>query len=209
MSYAAEPSAQTTAGARQLTRRARPSLITIATYSCVAEAEIARGRLVAAGYRARLADQYVAGVHELVSPIIGGVKLQVPETQVARALHVLAMAVTRPGPVFRVVANQAGPYALAGLGLGFLAAVVMCAFQVTALPALWLAVAGWLIGSAMGRKHRMDFCSSPQCGAPLAPEVDTCPCCGGSIMGTIQDRNDRLEAEESLRLPPAAQPRLP
>jgi hypothetical protein len=64
-------------------------MITVAAFSDSAHAHIARGFLEAEGIESEIADEHVVGVHWLYSNAIGGVKLLVPETDVARALELL------------------------------------------------------------------------------------------------------------------------
>lgn len=64
-------------------------IVTIATYSYPLEAEIAKGKLESEGIWAFVADDYVVTMNWLYSAAVGGVKLQVKESDVQRALHVL------------------------------------------------------------------------------------------------------------------------
>lgn len=65
-------------------------LITIARYSLPYEAHIARSRLDAEGIPAFVADEHTINMQWLLSDALGGVRLQVPEAHVDKALAVLA-----------------------------------------------------------------------------------------------------------------------
>lgn len=65
-------------------------MVTIATFDFVTDAEIARGRLLAEGIRSELVDQHLVQTDWLYSIAVGGIKLQVAEQNVERALAVLA-----------------------------------------------------------------------------------------------------------------------
>lgn len=65
-------------------------MVTIATFDFVTDAEIARGRLLAEGIRSELVDQHLVQTDWLYSIAVGGIKLQVAEQDVERALAVLA-----------------------------------------------------------------------------------------------------------------------
>lgn len=60
------------------------------------------------------------------------------------------------------------------------------------------AVSLGLLGYLVGLLFRDVRCSEPKCGAPLRPEMDVCPRCGGTIRGTIKNPKERLAAEEAL-----------
>lgn len=61
-------------------------------------------------------------------------------------------------------------------------------------------VAPPVLGFVLGRFQRRDFCSDPECNAPLPQPATTCPGCGGTIAATLKSRNERLDAEDRLRL---------
>lgn len=65
-------------------------LVTIATFSHSLEASLVKARLESEGIFVFLADQYMVTMNWLYSNAIGGVRLQVPETEVERALQILA-----------------------------------------------------------------------------------------------------------------------
>ena len=65
-------------------------MVTIATFDFVTDAEIVRGRLLAEGIHSDLVDQHLVQTDWLYSIAVGGIKLQVAEPDVARALAVLA-----------------------------------------------------------------------------------------------------------------------
>ncbi len=64
-------------------------IVTISTYSYPLEAEIARGKLESEGIWAFVADDYMVTMNWLYSTAIGGVKLQVKESDAQRALQIL------------------------------------------------------------------------------------------------------------------------
>lgn len=78
-----------------------------------------------------------------------------------------------------------------GLGMGMIAAA---------------AIGLGLLGLIIGRLLRDRRCSEPKCGAPLTPDLKTCPRCGGTIAGTIAHPRERLAAEEALHRARAAEP---
>ena len=75
--------------------RAREQLVTVATFLGPGEAHLARSRLEAEGIHAYLADEYMVTMDWLVSNAVGGVKLQVAESNVDHARRILA---TKAGP---------------------------------------------------------------------------------------------------------------
>jgi hypothetical protein len=84
--------------------------------------------------------------------------------------------------------------AVAGLGL----ALALWAYIPQPLTAsLAMAGGGLLAGRTLGRRRRRDFCSDPSCEALLGGQPATCPGCGGSVRGLIDNRNERLSAEEA------------
>ena len=64
-------------------------LVTIATFGEPTEANIVRSRLEADGIRAWLADEATVGVAWHLATAVGGIKLQVAEADVGRAVAVL------------------------------------------------------------------------------------------------------------------------
>ena len=65
-------------------------LVTVDTYDMPMEAHLAKGLLEAHGLTTFLADELTVGVAWHLSNAIGGIKLQVPETDAARAASILA-----------------------------------------------------------------------------------------------------------------------
>lgn len=63
--------------------------VTIATFSLPTEAHLARLRLEAADITCLLLDEHMVSVNWLLSPAVGGIKLQVPEDQAEAARHAL------------------------------------------------------------------------------------------------------------------------
>jgi tetratricopeptide (TPR) repeat protein len=70
---------------------AQGRLVTIATFSYPTEAYIPKTKLESAGIWAFIADEYLVMMNWLYSNAIGGVKLQVREADVERALSVLSL----------------------------------------------------------------------------------------------------------------------
>lgn len=85
-------SAQCKVGWKLLTFNASymPKLVTIAVYDMLPDAQIALGRLAAEGVEAALADQHLVQTDWLYSLAVGGIKLQVAESDEARAKEILA-----------------------------------------------------------------------------------------------------------------------
>ena len=65
-------------------------LVTVDTFDMPTEAHLAKGLLEANGLTAFLADELTVGVAWHLSNAVGGIKLQVPETDVERATGILA-----------------------------------------------------------------------------------------------------------------------
>ena len=62
-------------------------LITIAKFHNMGEAKLAQGKLISAGIAARVRDENMVNLH--LGIVVGGIRLQVPDSQVVRALEVL------------------------------------------------------------------------------------------------------------------------
>lgn len=67
------------------------NLITIATFNYPAQAHILRAKLETQGIWSFVADENLVAINWLCSNVIGGVKLQVKEQDVARALEILGI----------------------------------------------------------------------------------------------------------------------
>ncbi len=65
-------------------------LVTIGSYSTPFEANMVKSQLESAGIPAFIADEYTIGMNWLYSNALGGVKVQVPESQVCEAKEFLA-----------------------------------------------------------------------------------------------------------------------
>jgi hypothetical protein len=65
-------------------------LETVATFLQLHEAQLAVLRLNSAGFAATLADEGIVGANPFLANAVGGVKVQVPEEQGARARALLA-----------------------------------------------------------------------------------------------------------------------
>ena len=65
-------------------------LVTVGTFDMPTEAHLAKGLLEANGLETFLADELTVGVAWHLSNALGGIKLQVPETDVERATGILA-----------------------------------------------------------------------------------------------------------------------
>src|SRR6185437_8815829 len=64
-------------------------LITIASFALPVEAHLARTKLESEGIEAHVADENIVSINWLYSNAVGGVKLQVPESQADRARQIL------------------------------------------------------------------------------------------------------------------------
>ncbi len=62
-------------------------LITIANFHSMGEAKLAQGKLNSAGISAHVRDENMVNLHMAIA--LGGIRLQVPDSQVVRALEVL------------------------------------------------------------------------------------------------------------------------
>jgi len=69
-------------------------LVTIATFLNIGEAKLAQGKLSSAGIAASVRDENAMNLH--IGMAMWGIKLQVPDRQVVRALEILDDF--RPGP---------------------------------------------------------------------------------------------------------------
>jgi hypothetical protein len=69
-------------------------LVTIATFLNIGEAKLAQGKLSSAGIEASVRDENAMNLH--IGMAMWGIKLQVPDHQVVRALEILDDF--RPGP---------------------------------------------------------------------------------------------------------------
>lgn len=64
-------------------------LVTITTFDMPTEAHLAKNLLEANGLTAFLADEFIVGIAWHLSNALGGIKLQVPETEAERAIATL------------------------------------------------------------------------------------------------------------------------
>jgi hypothetical protein len=113
-------------------------------------------------------------------------------------------------PVFRVPRSRLRPL----LNMTLLAAIVgsfVCLLAGSALAGPGGAQAGAVVGlvtaplvglwfGVRAARRVQDHCSDPVCGGDLPAGASQCPICGGTISGTIRRPEDRLAAEEALRL---------
>jgi Putative prokaryotic signal transducing protein len=70
-------------------------LVTIATFLNIGEAKLAQGKLSSAGIEASVRDENAMNLH--IGMAMWGIKLQVPDNQVVRALEVLDDFRAEPG----------------------------------------------------------------------------------------------------------------
>jgi hypothetical protein len=103
--------------------------------------------------------------------------------------------------VFRVRERQTSPFALTGAVLGSLAGGISYHWPQTDL--IWAVITGGVLGAIalgwVGSRRMNDLCSDQDCKEVRLPaDATSCPQCGGRIRGVIQDRNERLAAEEAL-----------
>jgi Putative prokaryotic signal transducing protein len=64
-------------------------LITISKFFSLGEAKLAQGKLVSAGISAFVCDENMHALNWHIGMALGGIRLQVPDSQVVRALEVL------------------------------------------------------------------------------------------------------------------------
>jgi hypothetical protein len=112
----------------------RARFVVLGRYLNLADADLTRSMLVAAGLEARVRDEYFAGLNWYNIPALGGVRLEVPAEQWEEAKDLLS---AEPEPVDRTAEEQAeldvargqrrtlGTVALALQFLPLLAPVVM------------------------------------------------------------------------------------
>lgn len=106
----------------------------------------------------------------------------------------------RGRPVFRVWRRRRSDQALLAIPVG-VAGLLACIWAATIHDA-WIAVA--VLATALGfrllgRRWR-PCCSDPECQARLTRASTTCPGCEGTVSGDIEYPDQRLAAEEALRL---------
>lgn len=178
-----------------------PGMATVARFTNVIEAEMAKTRLESEGIFALAADGATASVAPHLSIAIGGVRLQVREDDLEEAKAILdeerhlrpAGAIT-----FRVESDGSVIGALSGVALGAVAITTLG--SVASMPVLFGAAVvatalGWAVGA--GRKHA--WCTASGCAHELSEEDAICPGCGAEVVETIARAEDRLEAEERVR----------
>ncbi|MEW5850239.1 MAG: hypothetical protein AB2A00_15730 [Myxococcota bacterium] len=102
-------------------------------------------------------------------------------------------------PVFRLEQTRAK----AGAALGMvLAGLVATTGRWLHLPEWlsWLLLGlGAVLGWWWGARQRWDRCADPRCGAVIPEEALVCPGCRGSVVGRVDEAEDRLAAEELWR----------
>src|ERR1700760_500375 len=64
-------------------------LVTISKFLSLGEAKLAQGKLVSAGISAFVCDENMHAMNWHMGMALGGIRLQVPDSQVVRALEVL------------------------------------------------------------------------------------------------------------------------
>ena len=64
-------------------------LVTIANFLNLGEAKLAQGKLISAGISAFVCDENMHAMNWHIGMALGGIRLQVPDSQVVRALEVL------------------------------------------------------------------------------------------------------------------------
>jgi hypothetical protein len=64
-------------------------LITIAKFHSLGEAKVAQGMLISEGISAFLCDEHMHAIHWHMGGAFGGIRMQVPDRQVVRALELL------------------------------------------------------------------------------------------------------------------------
>lgn len=66
-------------------------LVTVGTYSTAFEANLVKAKLAASDVEAFLADDNMVSVNPLLTNLLGGVKVRVPESQAADARRILGI----------------------------------------------------------------------------------------------------------------------
>jgi hypothetical protein len=183
------------------------AMVPIRAFHSLVEAELARALLEGNGLEVQLEDHHTVGAAGHLAQTIGGVKVLVKNEDVELAEELLkaqkGTALLEGGaasrPVFRIRSSRAavglGVGAGAGLALG-LALAAMGLARFSGLAFLTLA----LFGFARGKKTPRYFCSDISCIQSFPEGVDHCPTCQKSFSGTLDHMDQRLEAEEKLRL---------
>jgi F0F1-type ATP synthase assembly protein I len=102
--------------------------------------------------------------------------------------------------VFRVPREVAASARfMKGMLLGVVAgAVLRSVFQVGYWALVVLPLVGCAIGAVVARARREYECSVPECATPLRGDAALCPGCGGTIVGNLRNRDQRLEALERI-----------
>lgn len=83
-------------------------MITIARFSKPEDAHLLRMRLGAEGVRAFLQDEYIAQIYWLYSNAIGGVRVQIFESDLPRAKEILATEPAEPEPAAELECPKCG-----------------------------------------------------------------------------------------------------
>ncbi|HID57149.1 TPA: DUF2007 domain-containing protein [Candidatus Poribacteria bacterium] len=78
-------------------------LVTIATFDNPFKAHLVKSRLESSGIKCFLSDEFVVTVNRLYSNAVGGVKLQVKESDLERAIELLNMEPIEPEALDRVL----------------------------------------------------------------------------------------------------------
>jgi hypothetical protein len=105
-------------------------------------------------------------------------------------------------PVFRIAETRANTFGMIG-SIALSGAACAAAAHVdgpVAGAAIGGAVVGALAGALLGKLRVRYTCSEPRCTS-IFPEGEAtrCPRCGGSVRGTLDHAQDRLEAEEAIQ----------
>lgn len=105
-------------------------------------------------------------------------------------------------PVFCVRRRRTWPGAGVGLAGGLLAALGTVSLGGPLALPLWLLAGGVATGLGVGASLRSWACASCEARLPdVAPDPvgQTCPGCGGTVVGRVAHRDQRLAAEEEWR----------
>ncbi len=178
-----------------------PGMATVARFTNVIEAEMAKTRLEAEGIFALTADGATASVAPHLSIARGGVRLQVREDDLAEARAILdeERHLRPPGAItFRVESDASVLGALSGVTLGGIAfAALGSVVPVGALVGVTAVLT--FLGYTAGSGHKKAWCTASGCAHPLTDDDEVCPGCGAEVVETIARAEDRLEAEERVR----------
>ncbi len=177
----------------------RGPFVPLLTRDSLMEAELIKSQLEAHDLEVRLTDDATVGLAPHLAGALGGVGVEVRESELEQARSLLATSsLGVAGPTFRVVATQRATGVLVGAFVGAGAAMALSwvlPAVVGALSGAGLVAAGFVFGA----RRRRDYCSTLGCAHLLGPDDVVCPGCGGAIVGELAHASERLAAEEAYK----------